>query len=326
MLFNRRRTAMALASFAFALAHSSTWAQPWPSRPVRIIVSQSPGAAVDVMARRLAERLSRDLGQAVIVENKPGGGNIIGAQAAARAAPDGYTFFFATAAALVTNSLTFKTLPYDPAKEFTPVAMIGKGPFAVVAHPSVQALSLAELVALDKANPGHLAFASDGTRGFHGMTGEWLNKTAGMKLRQVPYTSAAQSLNDTVANITPLSVQPLGAAAPFLKSGALRALAVTSASRVPGYDSIPTVAETYPGFEVFGWFALVAPARTPPEIVQRMNAQMKAALEDPQVAGGMRDFGIFTDGAGTVETTEKFLQSERVLWTRMTRSIGIEPE
>src|SRR3954469_20538035 len=155
-----------LVGAALGLSAASAGAQSWPARPVEVIVSQAAGGAPDTICRLITDCLGRALGQQFVVENRPGSGNIVGAQAAARAAPDGYTLFFATAAALVTNPYTFKSLPYDPVKDFAPVAMVAKGPFFVLAHPSVPVKTLDELVAYDRANPGKLAFATDGPRNF----------------------------------------------------------------------------------------------------------------------------------------------------------------
>src|SRR5215475_3773219 len=170
----------AVLLFALSLSMvAPAGAQAWPSKPIKIIVSQAAGGTPDIICRIISERLSQALGQQIVVENRPGGGNVVGAQAAAHAAPDGYTLFFATAAALVTNPYTFKSLPYDPLADFVSVSMIAKGPFVVLAHPSVPAKSLPELFAYDKANPGKLSFATDGPRNFSGMLAAWLNKLGG---------------------------------------------------------------------------------------------------------------------------------------------------
>src|SRR5215470_6772288 len=171
-------------------------AQTWPERPVRVIVSTAAGATPDIICRIVMERLSRAIGQQIVVENRPGGANVIGAQAAARSAPDGYTFFFATAAALVTNPYTFKTLPYDPVKDFVVMSKVVEGPFLVLAHPGVQAKSLPELIALAKAEPGKLSFATDGPRNFSGMLAAWLNKLGGTSIAQVPYSAMPQGIQD----------------------------------------------------------------------------------------------------------------------------------
>jgi tripartite-type tricarboxylate transporter receptor subunit TctC len=295
-------------------------------RPIRVIVSQAAGGTPDIVCRLLADRMSRATGQPIVVENRPGGGNVIGAQAAARAAPDGHSFFFATAAALVTNPHTFKTLPYDPARDFVPVSMVGKAPFLLLVHPGVRAHSLAELVALEKAQPGKLTFATDGPRNFSGMVAAWLNKLAGTSIPQAPYAAMPQGVQDTVAGRTQLVVIAIPSAAPLLKRRDLRALALTATQRAPGYEDIPTVAETFTGFDLVGWFAFVAPAGTPPEAVRRFNREMGRILDDPAVVARLREAGVYTDGALTPEATGEFIRAEYSRWGRIVREIGLQPE
>jgi tripartite-type tricarboxylate transporter receptor subunit TctC len=301
-------------------------AQAWPTRPVRVVVSQAAGGTPDIICRLLMDRLSRATGQPVIVENRPGGGNVIGAQAAARAAPDGYTFFFATAAALVTNPYTFKTLPYDPLRDFVPVSMVGKAPFFVLVHPGVAAKNLSELVALEKARPGKLTFATDGPRNFSGMVAAWLNKLAGTSILQAPYAVMPQGIQDTIAGRTQLVVIAIPSATPLLKRGELRPLALTATRRAPGYEDIPTVAETFPEFDLVGWFAFVAPTGTPPEAVRRFNQEMGKILGDPEVVTRLRNVGVYTDGALTPEATGEFIRAEYLRWGRIVREIGLQPE
>jgi tripartite-type tricarboxylate transporter receptor subunit TctC len=222
----------ALALLPLLLATGSADAQSWPTKPIKFIVSQAAGGTPDIICRLLADRLSRVLGQQAIVENRPGAGNTIGAQAAARAAPDGYSFFFATAAALVTNPYTSKSLPYDPIADFVPVAMVAKGPFIVLSHPSVPAKTLGELFAYDKQNPGKLAYATDGPRNFSGIVAAWLNKLGGVDILQVPYATMPQGVQDTLAGRVPLTILAVPSAAPHIGSGALRPLAVTSLKRL----------------------------------------------------------------------------------------------
>ena len=307
---------------AAALAH----AQTWPTRPVKVIVSQAAGGAPDTICRLVTDRLAKALGQQFVVDNRPGSGNIIGAQAAARSAPDGYTLFFATAAALVTNPYTFKSLPYDPVRDFTPVATVAKGPFFVLAHPSVPVKTLAELVAYDKANPGKLAFATDGPRNFSGMVAAWLNKLMGTQILAVPYANMPQGVQDTLAGRTQLVVLAVPAAAPFIKRGDLRPIAETFARRIPGYESVPPIAETYPGFEFIGWFAFVAPAGTPADIVQKMNRSIDQVLQDPEVSQRLATLGFYTDGGDTPEGTGRFIRSELANWGRIVKEIGMQPE
>ena len=301
-------------------------AQTWPARPIRVFVSQAAGGTPDIICRLITGRLSRALGQQIVVDNRPGSGNIIGAQAAARATPDGYNFFCATAASLVSNPYTFKSLPYDPVRDFVPVGMIAKNSFFVLAHPGVPARTLAELIALDKAQPGKLAFATDGPRNFSGMIAAWLNKLAGTRILEVPYAVMPIGIQDTVAGRTQLVILAVPSAAPFMKRGALRALAVSSARRVPGYEEVPPIADTFPGFDFIGWFAMVAPAGTPPSVVQRVNAELDRALKDPDILQRLQEVGFYTDGAETSKALNDFLRAERERWSKVVREIGIQPE
>jgi tripartite-type tricarboxylate transporter receptor subunit TctC len=318
--------ALLFALLASALVAGNATAQEWPSRPVRFVLSQPPGASPDIVARFLADKLSRLLGQQVVVENRPGGQNVVGAQAAAKAPADGYTYFFATTAAIVTNPVTFKSLPYDPEKDFAPVAMIAKSPMVIAVNPSVQAKTIAELVALDKAQPGKLAAANEGTKTFSGMISQMLNSTAGTRLLQVPYTGVAPAIQDTIAGRTQVVLVSSAALLPYIKRGELRALAVSAGKRVRGLETVPTLAETYPGFEYVGWFALLAPTGTPTAIVQRVNRDIDKVLADPEIAQRLYDFGLVNEGAGTPEALNEFLRAERGRWAAVVKSIGLQPE
>ncbi len=316
----------ALLLVAMLAAAGQAGAQAWPARPIKLIVSQGAGGAPDIVARLVSERLSQSLGQQVLVENRPGSGNIIGAQLAARAAPDGYTLFFATAAALVTNPYTFKSLPYDPARDFVPVGMVGKAPFLVLVHPSVKANTLGELIALEKSQPGKLTFATDGPRNFSGMVAAWLNKLGGVNILQVPYATMPQGIQDTLAGRTQLVILAIPVAAAQIKRGALRPLAFTAAKRAPGFENVPPVADTFPGFNFVGWFAIVAPAGTPQDVVRRINRGLDAVLNDKGVVQKLGGMGIFTDGADTPEGTGAFIRAELASWGKVVREIGLQPE
>jgi tripartite-type tricarboxylate transporter receptor subunit TctC len=317
------RTVVLAAMFGAAM---QAVAQSWPNKPVKLIVSQAAGGAPDIVARLVSDRLSRTWGQQVIVENRPGSGNIIGAQLAARSSPDGYTLFFATAAALVTNPYTFKVLPYDPGKDFVPVGMVGKAPFFVLVHPSVQAKTLAELIALEKSQPGKLTYATDGPRNFSGMVAAWLNKLGGTNILQVPYATMPQGIQDTVAGRTQVVILAIPVAAPQIKRGALRPLAFTSAKRAPGYEDVPPVAETFPGFDFVGWFGIVAPTGTPQDVIQRANRDLDSVMKDQEVVQRLLGMGIFTDGADTPEGFGAFIRSELGTWGRVVKEIGLQPE
>ena len=320
------KTILRTVCAAVALAASvNAFAQAWPARPLRLIVSQAAGTSPDIAARLIAERLSRQLGQPLVVDNRAGGQNVIGAQAAARAAPDGYTFFFATTAAIVTNPLTFKTLPYDPPRDFDAVGMIAKSPMVVAVGAGVPVKSLAELIALDKSKPNTLSAAHEGPRTFSGMMSQALNLITGMQVLQVPYNGATPAIQDTIGGRTQIVLLSSAAVAPFIKRGDLRPLAVTVARRVAGLENVPTLAETYPGVDYAGWFALLAPAGTPREVVLRVNRELNSVLAEPDVAQRLRDLGLVLE-PGTPEALNEFLAAERARWSRLVKEIGLQPE
>jgi tripartite-type tricarboxylate transporter receptor subunit TctC len=318
-----RRLALPLALLA---ASTDALAQSWPARPLRVIVSQAAGGTPDIICRMIMDRLSRALGQQIVVENRTGAGNVIGATAAARAEPDGYNFFFATAAALVTNPYTFKSLPYDALKDFVPVSLIAQGVFVVLAHPDVPAKTLPDLIALAKAAPGTLMYATDGPKNFSGIIAAWLNKLGGVDIPQVPYSAMPQGVQDTLAGRVQLIVLAVPSAAGPVASGKLRPLAVTSAQRIAGYETVPTVAETFPGFNFTGWMVLVAPTGTPDEVVRRINRELQAIMDDPDLVKRLRDIGFFTDGAGTPESTGQFIRTQYEAWGKAIGEIGLQPE
>jgi tripartite-type tricarboxylate transporter receptor subunit TctC len=320
-----RLISISLAAVLSVLAAGAS-AQSWPAKPPRIILSQPAGSPPDIIARILADKLTRVWGQQVVVENRPGGNNIIGAQAVTRSPADGYTLYFATTAALVTNIYTLKSMPYDPVKDFTPVAMVGLSPFLVAATPGVAAKNTAELIALAKSQPGKLSFASDGQRGFGGIVGDMLKTVAGVQVTQIPYTSSAAAVQDTVAGRTQYTVMGIPSVVSMVRDGRLRPIAVTSAKRLPGLDSIPTLSETLPGFAYVGWFAMVAPTGTPADVVAKINRDMGQVLADAENVQKLRDLGIYTEGAGTPESTGQFFASERTRWAQVIKDIGMQPE
>jgi len=317
---------IAVVMLGLMLAVSSAQAQSWPTKPVKIIVSLAAGGTPDIICRLVSERLSVLLGQPVIVENRPGGANVVGALAAARATADGYTLLFATAATLVSNPYTFKTLPYDPVKDFTAVAMVAKNPFLILVHPSVPASTLPEVVAYDKANPGKLTFATDGKRNFSGILATWINKASGANILQVPYTTMPQGVQDTIAGRTQLTILSPPSAAPHTGSGALKAIAVSWPKRLPQYPNVQPISDSYPGVELTGWFALVAPTGTPADVIARVNREMDKILKAPEMVSRLEELGFYTDGAETPEATRAFIQAQYELWGRVVREIGLEPE
>lgn len=319
-----RYVVSAIAALVMALSPAA--GQNWPNRPVKFIVTQAAGSTSDIMARIVADKLGQAIGQQVMVEARPGGANAIGAGAAARSAPDGYTFLFATAATLVTNPHTFKTLPYDPMKDFEPVAKLFNNPFFVLVNPDVPAKSLPELIALEKAKPGTLTVATDGQRNFSGMLAAWVGKLGGVSFNMVPYSTMPQGIQDTIAGRVQVVILAVASASPHMQSGKLRAIATSSPGRSAGYEGLAPIAEMFPGFDFLGWFALVAPTGTPKAIVLRVNAEVDKILKDPEMQARLKPLGFFSDGAGTPESTGQYIKAQYGAWGRVVKEIGLVPE
>ncbi len=312
-----------LAAAVLVLATSQSNAQAWPQRSISMIVSQAAGASPDVMARLLADRLSKSLGQGVIVENKPGGANVTGSLAAAKASPDGHTLFFATSAALVTNPYLIKGLPYDSLKDFVPIALISRSDQLVVVHPDVPAKTLADLIALDKAAPGKLSVGVDSPRSLAGVTAQAINGRAGMTMVLVPYPNITVALQDLLTGRIQAGILSVSIAEALVRDGKFRALATASAKRSRTLPDVPTVAQTLPGFDFSGWFMLMAPTGTPADIVTRINKETAAAVKDEKLLETASKLGFEVD-VGTPEAARSFLQEQLTLWGAITRELGIE--
>ena len=298
----------------------------WPDKPIKWVLSQPPGSGPDNVARMLGERLARPLGQAIVIDNKPGGQNIIGAQAAARSAPDGYNFYFATTAALVTNSYLFKTMPYDPQKDFIPVAFIGKSPFAVLVKAESPIASIQDLVARAKAAPGTLSLGYEGTRTFGGIIARLINARSGATANLVPYASVGVAVQDVLGGHADAVVADIASTAQLTRQGRLRMLAVTTPARIAAWPQVPALAEIMPGFDMSGWFAVVAPMGTPAPIVARMHAEINALLADKELAERMLAMGPIAEPLASPDKVGAFLADERQRWGDATREIGLLPE
>lgn len=323
---SRRGLGVAATLFvALTSVAQSVVAQAWPNRPVKFIISQPPGAGPDIMARFVGERLSRGWGQSVVVENRPGGANIPGSVAAAKSPADGYNYFMATGGILL-NVHTFKTLPYDPDKDFVPVAFLGKAPFILAVNPTLPANNLPELIAYLKANPGKLSVASEGPKSLGGLMIEYFKVLAGVQFEHVPYNGAAAGIQDTIVGRTQMTFQAATSASPFIKAGKLRAIVVTSSRPVPGLENVPTLKTTYPNFEYVGWYMLYAPTGTPSDIVQRVNRDVDRVLKDPEVAQKLFELGPVVEEVGTPESLRQFHKEEHERWARLVKATGIQPE
>jgi tripartite-type tricarboxylate transporter receptor subunit TctC len=308
------------------LAAGSAQAQNWPDRPIKFISSQAAGGGTDLIGRVIADQLSARVGQPVVYENRPGGGNKIGTEAAAHSAPDGYTYFYATAAALVVDPYTFKSLPYDPIKDFTVISRIAEVTFMVLAHPDVPAKNLPELFAYAKANPNKVAVATDGARRFSGMIAAWLNKLAGTNISYVPYTQMTQGIQDVLAGRVQLVIIAAPVAKGHIAAGKLKPLAVTSLKRLPEYPDVPAVSETFAGFDFAGWWALAAPSGVPQPIIERVHNELNAILKDPAVSGKLTTMGFVPYGGGTLKDTQDYVQAQHKAWGTLVKEIGLQPE
>lgn len=323
----RRKTLLCVLLAAGALP--GAWAQSaaWPGKPVKWVLSQPPASGPDNVARLLSERLGRQWGQAVVIENKPGGQNVIGAQAAARSPADGYAFYFATTAALVTNVYLFKQLPYDPQKDFVPVGFVARSPFGVLVRADSPLRTFNDLIARSKAEPGKFALGNEGPRTFGGMIARTINARTQAQANLVSYASVAVSIQDLLGGHVDAIVADVASSAQLAKQGRLRLLVVTSARRVPGFDDVPALAEgALPGLEMVGWFALVAPTGTPRAVIERVNRDLNTLLAEREIADRIATIGPLVDPSMSPEATAAFLRSEHARWSEITREIGVLPE
>ena len=307
---------------------ASAQAQNWPQRPITLVVSQPAGASPDVMARMIAERMSKSLGQTVIIENKPGAGNVVGASVAARAAPDGYTLFFATSAALVTNPYMMKNLPYNPVKDFAPIALVTRSYQLIVVNPQVPAKTLPELIALEKKSPGKFSLSVDGPRNLAGVAGQALNKHAKTQFVLIPSTNPNAGVQDVMTGRTQAGIFSISIVESLVRAGSLRALAVASSGRATNMPDVAAAAETLPGYDFQGWFMLMAPAGTPADIIEKVNAAVDAATKDPQVKALATKLGfdLQPSGVGSPQAAAAFLKDQLAVWDKITKELGIEPQ
>lgn len=317
--------AMLLAASSFA---GSAWAQSanWPDKPIRFVLSQPAGSGPDNVARLLGDRLAKPLGQTIVIDNKPGGQNIIGAQTVARATPDGYTFYFATTAALVTNSLLFSQLPYDPQKDFVPVAFIARSPFAILVDVNSPIQSLDDLVAKSKASDGQFSIGNEGPRTFSGMIARLFNARSKAAANLVPYANVGVGAQNLMGGHVDAMVADLASTAQLAKQGKLRVIATTSAKRVPGWENVPALSEKFGNFDMVGWFAIVAPKGTPAPVIAKMNREVNALLNDKDLSARIANIGPLTDASMSETEVGKFLANELARWTEVTKEIGVLPE
>ncbi|RSZ42628.1 MULTISPECIES: tripartite tricarboxylate transporter substrate binding protein [unclassified Variovorax] len=326
MFFTARRALLACAAAAAWLNAAPALADTaWPDKPVRLIVPYTPGGATDIVARLVAQKLSDDTRWTFIVDNRAGGNGNIGMDVVAKAKPDGYTIGLGQTANLAINPTLFPKMPYDALKDLVPVSVVASQPVVLVVRADAPFKSLADLVAAAKAKPGEIRQALAGTGTLGHMAGEVLAKRAGFKVLNVPYKGAAPAITDLLGGQTDyMFATPQGALA-MVKGGKLRALAVTSAKRLPVMPEVPTVGESYKGFEAVDWKALVAPAGTPADIVKKLSAAVDKALAKPATISQLLAEGS-TPVGGSAEQAAQYIKAEHARWGAAVREAGVRPE
>jgi tripartite-type tricarboxylate transporter receptor subunit TctC len=308
-----------------ALACGVAAAQPYPAKPVRVIVPSSPGGGTDIVTRILTPELSKRLGQQFVVENRAGAGTMIGIEAASRATPDGYTLLMGLST-LAINSALYKKVPYDPVRDFAPITVAVSSGSIIVVHPSVPVKTLKELIAFAKSRPGQMNYASAGVGTYPHMTMELLLSMAKLKMVHIPYKGTGPAMVDMLAGHTAAMAGTMVTTVPQIRAGRLRALGITTTARNNDVPEIPTIAEAgLPGFESVQWYALLAPAGTPRDIVNRLHKEMVAILQMPEIRQRFA-----TDGADPVANTPEqfaaYIKTELAKWEKVARNAGIEKQ
>jgi tripartite-type tricarboxylate transporter receptor subunit TctC len=301
-------------------------AQPaWPTRPITLVTGFAPGGLTDVMTRLIASRMSRELGQPIVVDNRAGGATSVASTAVARAAPDGYTLLMGASSLAINPALQPNLTPREPLRELMPIGMGYRSAFVLHVHPGLPARNVAEFVAYAKANPGRISFGSSGTGAVNHLCLELFRLRAGIEVVHVPYRGGAPALIDLRAG----RIQAMFAAAleaiPAIREGATRALAVSSATRLPLLPDVPAVAETLPGFDAVFWQGLFAPPGTPEPVIARLAAALRATTEDPEVRARMAEQGVAAE-TGDAAVLRRVLVEDTETWGRLIREAGIQPE
>jgi tripartite-type tricarboxylate transporter receptor subunit TctC len=316
---------VAPAVLMLALAAPAS-AQQYPTRPVRFVVPYAPGGSSDTLARTLGQKLAESLHEQVIVDNRPGGNGNIGMEIVARAVPDGHTIVFAYIANLAIAPSLYAKLPFDPVKDYAPVTQIASSPNVLTAYPAVQAKNLQELIALAKAKPGQVTFASVGIASPGHLTGELLNNLAGIKMTHVPYKGSGQAVTDLLGGHVQVMFSGFSSTLPHIKAGKLRPLAVTGAKRSSALAEVPTIAEQgFPGVEATAWYGVLAPASTPKSVVTRLHGELVKILKLPDVAQRLDGLGFEIVGSTSGEFGA-YIKSEIRKWEKVVKASGAKPD
>ncbi len=318
--------ALSLAMLPAAWSQQGWAQQGWPDKPIRVIVPLPAGAAVDVVGRLIMNRLAERLGQIIVVENRAGASGALAADAVAKAPPDGYTLGMATSTTHVTTAILNAKLPYDPVKDFAPVALIGLVPYTLAVAPKLPAKNLAELLALAKAKPKALSYSTVGVASQGHLAAELMSTMAGVQLNHVPYRTSSQAILDLAEGRIDITFGILGTMLPLLKEGRIRALAVTTEKRTADIPDVPTMAEAgLPGFEASLWFAVVAPTAIPPALLTRLNREINAILGEPEIKRALSAHAITVE-LSTPDALRETIRVDIEKWRAIAVKAGVKPE
>jgi tripartite-type tricarboxylate transporter receptor subunit TctC len=314
----------AMIAGLFLTAHSVAGAQDYPTRPITIVVPYTPGGSTDITARLVGQKLEERLGKPVLIENRPGAGTAIGSTAVAKSAPDGYTLLLATPTPLAINVTLHKNLGYDPASDFVPLVLIAQAPFVLIVNPSVPIKSVQELIKYAKENPGKLSYGSGGPGSPHHLYAELLKSMTGIQMTHVPYKGTQPALNDVIAGHIQIMFSDIPPAIGGIQTGKVRPLGVSTKARVAAFPNVPTIAESgVPGFDVSGWFMLVAPAKTPVPIIAKLHGELKSIVASPAVKEQIAKLSLLPVDTPSVADMQVFVKTEIVRWGKVVDQAGI---
>ena len=312
-----------------AWSAAATWprlarADDYPVRPVTFVVPYAPGGATEILARIIAQKLEQKFGKPFVVENKPGAGTVIGANAVAKAAPDGYTLLMASSTAMAVNVTVHKALPYDPATDLVPLAMVAQTPFILIVNPSLPVQSLKDLIDLAKQKSGQLSYASAGVGSPHHLFAELFKSMTGIEMTHVPYKGSLPALNDVVGGHIPLMFCDAPPSTGMIQTGKVRALGISTKIRLPTLPDVPPLAEIgLPDFDVAAWFMVAAPARMPAAVIDTLHGELRRSLTAPEVTEQIAKLGLLPMDTPTVADMQAFVQSEIARWGKVVTQAGI---
>jgi tripartite-type tricarboxylate transporter receptor subunit TctC len=319
-----RKSIMLIVATGLFLINSTMSLAAYPDRPVKVIIPFAAGGGADIVGRLVFQKLSTRLGQSFVIENRGSAGGIIGADMVAKAAPDGYTLLLGQTGPNAINPSLFSKMPYDPIKDFSPIIQLTSYPYVIVVNPNVPVKNLQELIALSKAKPGSLSFGTAGTGSSAQLAAELFMQATNITMTHIPYKGAGPALMDTMAGVVSLTFGDAASATPLVTSNSLRAIAVTSKRRSALLPQVPTVIESgYPGFEAVAWHAVLAPAKTSPEIIQKLNTEIAIVLSDPELQKRLSQDGIEIIGS-SAEDFSTYIKNEVAKWAKVVRDANIK--